>query len=80
MINPTIKATLALNLGERMITKKFSGCARGWSVLELKIKEREISSTNASMAIGMRRTRGSNSDNIQTYGFGMTKESASITA
>jgi hypothetical protein len=47
-----------------MITKKLSGCARGWSVLELKIKEREISSTNASMAIGMRGIRGSNSNNI----------------
>jgi hypothetical protein len=44
-----------------------------------QIKEREISSTNASMAIGMRSTRGSNSDNIQMDGCGMKIGSASIT-
>jgi hypothetical protein len=40
MITPTIKATSALNSGGRMITKKLSRCAKGWSVLEVNIKER----------------------------------------
>jgi hypothetical protein len=59
MITSTIKATSALSSGRRMITK-FSGCARGWSVLEFRIKEKEISSTNALVAIGMRQIRDSN--------------------
>jgi hypothetical protein len=71
MITPTIKATSALNFGGRTITKKLSGCARGWSVLELTTKEREISSTNALVAIGMRQIRDSNYDSIQADGFGM---------
>jgi hypothetical protein len=40
MITPTIKATSALSSGGRMITKKLSGCARGWSVLEFRTKEK----------------------------------------
>ena len=80
MITSTIKATSALNLDGRMITKKLLGCARSWSMLKLKIKERGISSTNASMATGMRITRGLNLNNIQTDGCGMKKECASIRA
>jgi hypothetical protein len=52
IITPTIKATSALNLDERMITKKLLGCTRSWSELDFKIKEREISSTSAAMATG----------------------------
>jgi hypothetical protein len=53
MITLTKKATLALKLIGRMIIQKLSGCARSWSMLDLKIKEREISSTSASTAIGI---------------------------
>jgi hypothetical protein len=54
MITPT---TSALSSSGRMITKKLSGCARGWSVLEFRTKEKEISSTNALVAIEMRQIR-----------------------
>jgi hypothetical protein len=57
---PTIKATSVLSSSGRMITKKLSGCAKGWSVLEITMKEKEISSTNALVAIGMRKIRDSN--------------------
>jgi hypothetical protein len=50
MITPTIKATSVVKLIERIITKKLSGCARSWLVLDFKIKEREISLTNALTA------------------------------
>jgi hypothetical protein len=60
MITPTIKATSALSSGGRMITKKLLGCARDWSVLEFRIKEKEISSTNALVAIGVTQIRDSN--------------------
>ena len=60
MITPTIKATSALSSGGRMIKKKLSGCTRGWSVLEFKIKEKKISSTNTLVAIGMRQIRDFN--------------------
>jgi hypothetical protein len=60
MITPTIKTTSALSSGGRMITKKLSGCAKGWSVLEITTKKKEISSTNALVAIGMREIRDSN--------------------
>jgi hypothetical protein len=60
MITPTIKATSALSSGGRMITKKLSRCTRVWSVLEITAKEKEISSTNALVAIGMREIRDSN--------------------
>jgi hypothetical protein len=60
MITHTIKATSTLSSSERMITKKLSGCAKGWSVLEITTKEKEISSTNALVAIGIRELRDSN--------------------
>jgi hypothetical protein len=60
MITPTIKAILALSSGRRMITKKLLRCTRGWSVLEVTTKQKEISSTNALVAIGMREIRDSN--------------------
>jgi hypothetical protein len=41
MITSTIKATLALSSGGRMITKKLLGCARGWLVLEFRTKEKK---------------------------------------
>jgi hypothetical protein len=60
MITPTIKATSALSSNGNIITKKLSRCAKGWSVLEIKTKEKKISSTNALVAIGMKEIRESN--------------------
>ena len=65
MIASTKKTTSALSLDGRMIQQKLSWCAKGWLVLEITIKEKEISSTNALVAIGMREIRDSNLDSIQ---------------
>jgi hypothetical protein len=62
MITPTIRAILAPSFFGKMTMKKLLGFARSWLVLELTMKDREISSTNASTAIGMRGIRGSNLD------------------
>jgi hypothetical protein len=80
MITPTIRAISAPSFFGKMTMKRLSGFARRWLVLELTMKEREISSTNASTAIRMSRIRGSNSDHTQTDGCGMKKGSASMMA
>ena len=53
IITPTIRAISASSFFGKMTMKKLSRFARSWLVLELTMKEREISSTNASTAIGM---------------------------
>jgi hypothetical protein len=58
MITSTIKAISTSDFFEKTTMKRLSGCARSWLVLELTMKERKISSTNASMAIGMSRIGG----------------------
>jgi hypothetical protein len=62
MITPTIKVISAPSFFGKMTMKKLSGIARSWLVLELTMKDIEISSTNASTAIGMSGIGGSNSD------------------
>jgi hypothetical protein len=78
MITPTIRAISAPSFFGKMTMKKLSGFARSWLVLELTMKEREISSTNASTAIGMSGIGGSHSDHTQMDGCGMKKGSASL--
>jgi hypothetical protein len=51
--------------------EEMSWFARSWLVLELTMKDREISSTNASTAIGMSGMGGSNLDHTQMDGCGM---------
>ena len=51
MITLTIRAILVPNFFGKMTMKKLSGFGRSWLVLELTMRERKISSTNASIAI-----------------------------
>ena len=55
-------------------------CQRLLEFLEITTKEKEISSTNALVAIGMREIRDSNLDSIQMDLCGMKQGSVSITA
>jgi hypothetical protein len=80
MITPTIRAISAPSFFRKMTMKKLSGFARSWLVLELTMKERKFSSTNASTTIGMSGIGGSNLDHTQTDGCGMKKGSASLMA
>jgi hypothetical protein len=80
MIIPTIRVISAPSFFGKLTMKKLLGFAISWLVLELTIKDREISSTNASTAIGMSGIGGSNSDHTQMDGCGMKKGSASLMA
>jgi hypothetical protein len=80
IITPTIKAISAPSFFEKMTMKKLLGFAKIWLVLELTMKDTEISSTNASTTIGMSGIKGSNSDHTQTDGCRMKKGSTSLMA
>ena len=80
MITPTMRAISIPSFFGKMTMKKLSGFARSWLVLELTMKNKEISSTNASTAIGMSGMGGSNSDHTQMDGCSTKKESASLMA